>query len=255
MTVSVCLKDRGFIYIEGEDRYSFLHSLVSNDILNLPQKNAVYTCLLTPQGKFLHDFFVIEGMDYILVDCEGGDRALDLFAYFNHHRLRSNIKMNCEEHSPIYAVFNPDQTPQGGYLDPRHPDMGYRCFEKPQCKEEDFFLWDLKRIILGIPDGSRDMDIGRSTLLECNIEKYNGIDWNKGCYVGQELTARMYHRGLAKKHLYTVRFIDSAPDPFTDIIIDGKNIGQMRSSCDNTGLALLKDGHIKNIPPDYFTIL
>ena len=65
----------------------------------------------------------------------------------------------------------------------------------------------------------------------------------------------MHHRGLAKKHLYTVQFPDSVPDPFTDITIDGKNIGQMRSSCDNTGLALLKDEHVKNIPPDYFVIL
>lgn len=230
----VQLPARGLIHIEGEDRLSFLNALVSNDVAKADGTRLVYACLLTPQGKFLHDFFIHAGPEVLLLDCEGGARAQDLFTRLSRFRLRAKVKLSCEEQNAVYAVFG---TTAYGLPDPRHDEMGYRSFEKPDVPEENFDVWDAKRITLSIPDGSRDLELERSTLLEGHIDKLNGIDWAKGCYMGQELTARMHYRGLAKKHLYPLRITGTAPPPFTDL----ENGAQMRSSCGDIGLALMKD--------------
>jgi len=236
-TFFVKLQDRGLIHIEGEDRHDFLQNLVSNDVGLLKSQRSVYACLLTAQGKFLHDFFIQEGNGVLLLDCEGGARAQDLYKRLNLYRLRAKVQISVEERHPVYAVFGS----QLGVPDPRHWQMGSRVFEKPQdMSEQPFAEWDRQRILLTIPDGSRDMQVEKSTLLECNIDRLNGICFKKGCYVGQELTARMHHRGLAKKHLYTIEG-RAIPSPGEDITVDGKLIGEMRSLCGNTGLALLRD--------------
>ncbi len=230
----VSLPARGLIHIEGEDRVSFLQGLVSNDVSKASAGAIQYSCLLTPQGKFLHDFFLHTGDGFLLLDCEGGARAKDLYERLTKFRLRAKVKISVEENNDVYAVFGSDV----GLPDPRHDRMGRRTFEKPDLEEKPFEEWDRLRISLCVPDGSRDAELEKSTLLEVHIDKLNGIDWNKGCYMGQELTARMHYRGLAKKHLYTVTFKDTAPSPFSDL----PNGGQMRSSCGDIGLALLKDG-------------
>ncbi len=236
----VKLNGRGLIHLEGEDRYDFLQSLISNDIGLLQSQPAFYACLLTPQGKFLHDFFVIEGDGFLLLDCEGGERALDLYKRLMLYRLRAKVQISVEEHNEVYAVFG-SNAPSTAWPDPRSTALGQRSFQKPEALEEkDFAAWDERRIHLGIPDGSRDMIVDKSTLLESNVDKFNGISYKKGCYVGQELTARMHYRGLAKKHLYPVE-ASALPAPGEDITVDGKLAGEMRSSCRNVGLALLKD--------------
>lgn len=233
----VKLPNRGLVHIEGEDRVTFLQGLVSNDVAAAAPGKIIYACLLTPQGKFLHDFFIHAGDGFLLLDCEGGDRAKDLYERLLKFRLRSKVQLSVEETVPVYAVFGSDT----GISDPRHADLGNRSFEKPDLEERPFEDWDHLRISLAIPDGSRDMEIERSTLLECGIDKLNGIDWNKGCYMGQELTARTHYRGLVKKHLYTVKIDGKAPPPFTDL----PNGGSMRSSCGSLGLALMKDDDVK----------
>lgn len=241
------LPDRGLIHIEGEDRHEFLQNLISNDVELLKKQKAVYACLLTPQGKFLHDFFVLEGGNFLLLDCESGARAQDLYKRLNLYRLRADVQISVEEQNDVYAVYGTQTDPE--FLDPRHPEMGYRSFEKPGgIEEKPFEVWDEKRIRLGIPDGSRDMVIEKSTLLECNIDKFHGVSFEKGCYVGQELTARMHHRGLAKKHLYAIEG-KNLPESGTDIEVNGKHIGEMRSRCGDIGLALLKDDKIDDLEP------
>lgn len=235
----VTLPGRGLIQIEGEDRKSFLQGLVSNDMDKLVPGRLMYACLLTPQGKFLHDFFVSEGDGVLFLECEGGERAKDLYDRLNKYRLRSKVTVSVEEHIPVYAAFGSDD----GLPDPRDADMGRRSFTRPDSAKQPFELWDMRRIAMGLPDGSRDMEVEKSTLIECNLDKLGAIDWNKGCYMGQELTARMKYRGLAKKHLYPVRITGDIPAPFTEI----GSIGEMRSSCGDVGMALLKDEAIKEL--------
>lgn len=219
---------RGLIHIEGPDRSEFLQDLITNDIKKLTPESLLYACLLSPQGKFLHDFFVIEDNESILLDCEGAKRAQDLFHRLNMYSLRKNIKISVEENNDVYAVFGANI----GLPDPRNPEMGNRTFKKPpenfELPEKPFEQWDLNRIKLTIPDGSRDLIPEKSTMDEGNMDQLNAIDYEKGCYVGQELTARMHYRGLGKRKLQTVS-LDALPET-----------ADLRSVCRNIGIALVK---------------
>ncbi|PCK00395.1 MAG: glycine cleavage protein T [Zetaproteobacteria bacterium] len=220
------LKKRGKIIISGADRKDFIQNLMSNDINLLNTQACIYSCLLTPQGKFLYDFFITEEKDTLTLECEGDDRTEDLAKILTMYKLRANITIEINKDVTTYAIIGDDTF---GDKDPRHIDMGYRSSTKPtQIPEQPFEYWDKHRIALTIPDGSRDMIPQKSTLLECNIDKLNGLSYEKGCYIGQELTARMHYRGLAKKHLQTVR-LDTLPDK-----------AELRSSCGDIGIALVK---------------
>lgn len=220
------LENRGLIHIEGADRHSFLQNLITNDIDGLSVTAQVYACLLSPQGKFLHDFFVLEGDGFILLDCEGGERAADLYKRLSMYRLRADVKLSLEENNSVYAILNTDKF---GLVDPRHEDLGYRSFEKPDLPERPFSAWDTRRIELCIPDGSRDLIVGTSTMDEAHMDTLNAISYTKGCYIGQELTARMHYRGLGKKHLQMVK-LEALPDK-----------AELRSTCGEIGLALVKE--------------
>ncbi len=220
------LPARGRIVLSGPDRAAFLQDLVTQDIRLLTPDALLYSCLLTPQGKFLHDFFILApDADTILLDCEGGTRTQDLFKRLTLYRLRKRVELTCGEDAPVYGVFGEAL----GWPDPRHPEMGFRSYEKPQTlPESPFCVWDHWRITLGIPDGSRDLVIGQSTLDEGRIEALHGVSYDKGCYVGQELTARMHYRGLGKKHLQRV--------PLSALPAGA----ELRSTCGDIGLALVK---------------
>jgi folate-binding protein YgfZ len=232
---SVKLNNRGIVRVSGPDARKFLQDIVSNDINFLDTQPCVYACLLSPQGKFLHDFFITEKDGALLLECEGGPRAQDLFSRLSKYKLRTNVKIECEESVPVYVGVGENLMP-----DPRHPDLGFRTFEKPDLPEQPFEIWDALRISLTIPDGSRDLIIDKSTLDEGRINKLNGVSYDKGCYVGQELTARMHHRGLGKKHLYTISG-ELLREPGEEIRVNDALLGEMRSRCGDTGLALLKD--------------
>lgn len=253
------LPRRGLIHVEGPDRREFLQNLITNDLKFLKPGQALYACLLTPQGKFLHDFFVSEGESFVLLECEGGTRAQDLYKRLNAYRLRADVKISVEENIPVYAVLPPLIPPvsggvwEGAYPDPRHPNMGWRSFEKPDLQEQPLEFWDRQRIKLCIPDGSRDMIPEQSTLDEAHIEKLNGVSYEKGCYVGQELTARMHYRGLGKKHLYAIE--GALSEPGAEIKSEGKTIGEMRSNCGDMGLALLKDDSLNKLQAINLAIL
>jgi folate-binding protein YgfZ len=262
------LPNRGLVTVSGEDRRVFLQGLVSNDVALLDSQPCVYACLLTPQGKFLHDFFITESEGVLRLECEGGARVQDLFRRLSLYKLRADVTLRCEEEICVYSLSQyppPLSSPpaaqaatknvkggglEGGndiYSDPRHAEMGQRyLFHPPETiTEKPFSAWDQHRICLGIPDGSRDMIVEKDTLLDCNIDRLNGISWTKGCYVGQEITARMNYRALVKKRLTPVRFA-STPPPFGAIITDdtGNDIGEMRSSQGQDGLVMLKEGAI-----------
>jgi folate-binding protein YgfZ len=243
----VTLSGRARVRITGADRFTFLQNLATNDLTLLERQPAVYSCFLTPQGKFLHDFFVTGDGEALVLDCEGGARANDLVKKIKPFRLRSKVEFAVEPDVKVYAVFGNET----GYADPRHIELGFRTTEKPAgLEEKPFSEWDQRRIRLAIPDGSRDMAVEKDTVLECNIDKANGVSHQKGCYIGQEITARMYLRGLVKKHLYTVEIHGAALTPFSDITVNGQLAGQMRSHCGAIGMAMLKDENLP-LPAEY----
>lgn len=234
----VTLQGRGLIHVEGADRLTFLQGLITQDVLDMPPGTLRYGALLTPQGKFLHDVFIHAGADFVLLDCEGGERARDLYDRLNRYRLRADVKISVEEYHPVYAVFGdapPDSRP-----DPRHPGLGSRTFHQPALPEQPFAAWDERRIRLNIPDGSRDMVPGETLPLEARLDTFHAIDFTKGCYMGQEMTARTHHRATIKRHLRAVE-MKHPLSPGQDIVVRDDVIGVMRSAAGNIGLAMLRD--------------
>ncbi len=243
----VTLPNRAAIRAGGPDTHAFLQNIISNDMDILATQPSLYACLLTPQGKYLFDFFISRNGDDFLIECEGGARAEALLKKLTMYRLRSKVDLALENDKPVYMVIGTEQR-----ADPRHPQLGHRTFIKPDFAEAPFDAWDRLRMTLGVPDGSRDMEAEKSTLIESRIDIFHGVSFTKGCYIGQEITARMHHRGLAKKHLIPVRIAGTAPAPGTDIMTpDGHLAGEMRSSCGDVGMALIKDEYreaLKNSP-------
>jgi hypothetical protein len=259
------LENRGLLAVRGEDARTFLQGLISNDIRQVNDDRAIYAAFLTAQGKYLHDFFVVPLGDTLVLDCEAG-RAADLVRRLSLYRLRS--KVTVEERTADYivaAVFGEgaDQAFQlndeasaaafaGGvvYRDPRLGAAGVRAIlprengeevlRKMDFSEATFAAYDTHRLALGLPDGSRDMVVEKTILLEAGFDELNGVDWQKGCFLGQELTARTKYRGLIKRRLVPVRFDGQSPAPGTQILLDGRDAGEMRSSAPGIGLALLR---------------
>ncbi len=220
------LNNRGLINISGKDARPFLQGLITNDINLLDTQPCIYACLLTPQGKFLYDFFITENNGTLTLDGEGGERLQALTKLLNMYKLRADATIETRDYIPVYTIIGKDT----GHKDPRHNDMGYRSFTKPEnLTEKPFDEWDKHRIKLTIPDGRRDLIPQKSTMDEGKMDALNAVSYDKGCYIGQELTARMHYRGLGKKHLQTVN-LNALPEG-----------AELRSSCEDIGIALVKN--------------
>jgi len=267
------LPQRALFAVSGADAETFLQGLISNDLRKLAPDQMMYAAMLSPQGKFLHDFFLTRRGDAILMDCDGA-RANDLVARLNLYKLRAQVTIEklsdsvtaaWEEKSPPLAGGNkggnsiPSSPPyppiNGGaniFLDPRLEEMGYRIIgavDNKTWQQVDFMAYEKHRLALGVPDGAQDMIIDRSFLLELGFEELRGVDFNKGCYVGQEVTARSKFRGQVRKHIYQVQAGQELPPLGTPVMQDGAAVGELRSHAGNIGLAMLRIEAVeKNAP-------
>ncbi len=262
MAKFVVLEDRAVLAIGGPERASFLQGLVSNDTAKIGNERAIYAALLTAQGKYLHDFFLVECSGTIWLDGEAA-RLADLKRRLSMYRLRSKVTLDERPDLAVAAVFGgttlgladlpgmarPFET-GSAFIDPRLAALGARVIlprdhirpmlAETGAMETDFAEYDRLRLNLGVPDGSRDLVLDKSILLESGFDELHGVDWQKGCYIGQELTARTKYRGLIKKRLFPVKFDGPAPEPGTIVTLDGREAGEVRSSRDGVGLALLR---------------
>lgn len=263
--LSIPLSHRAILALTGEDRCSFLQGLVSNDVNKVASDTAIYAAMLTPQGKFLHDMFVVESDDVLLVECEA-ERREDLRKRLSVYKLRAKVALATEDGLAVYALIGEGAAAAVGLprqagaakrwgggvvcVDPRLAEAGLRAFLPAAGAAaaltaagfaagtlEDY---DRLRIGLGLPDGSRDMAVDKAILLENGFDELHGVDWQKGCYMGQELTARTKYRGLIKKRLLPVEIDGPTPAPGTPIMLGDKEAGEMRSSAGDLGLALLR---------------
>lgn len=238
------LPARAAIEVAGGDRVSFLQGLVSNDVAEAAPGRAVWAALLTPQGKWLADFFILSDADRLLLDCER-DQAPMLVQRLSRFRLRADVAVRTIELLAHAAWDGAPAPPAGAILapDPRLPEAGWRVLSAaPLPCDASMADWDRHRLALGLPDGSRDLEAEKSVLLEAGFDELGGVSWTKGCYMGQELTARTRYRGLVKRRLVPVAIEGPLPAPGTPVLADGAEVGTMRSGREGLGLALLRVG-------------
>jgi folate-binding protein YgfZ len=271
------LQHRAVVTLAGPDVRSFLQGIVSNDVARVSTERALWNAFLTPQGKFLHEFFLVErpaaaedvqgDAPLFWLDCEAERRA-DLLRRLKLYKLRAKVELSDTGEDLAVAVLFGDGVPEalglaggdlgracdfaGGvaFLDPRLPGLGARALLPREGAEHALRTagltaaglddYDGLRIALGVPDGSRDLEVEKSLLLESGFDELNGLDWDKGCYMGQELTARTRYRGLVKKRLLPVEIDGPAPEPGTPVLSGEREAGVLRSTANGRGLALLR---------------
>lgn len=223
---------RHILALTGLDTDHFLQGLTTNDVSDIDDR-LVYTAILTPQGKYLADFFVTRQGDTVLVDVAAslGDM---LEKRLNMYRLRAKVEI---EKTGLNAQRGTGPAPTGALADPRHPDLGWRRYSTEE-ESDDGTDWDAIRVAHCIPETG--IELGPDTfILEAGFEALHGVDFKKGCYVGQEVTARMKHKTELRKGLARVSV--SAPVPVgTEITAGGKPVGTLFTQSDGAGIAYLR---------------
>lgn len=223
---------RRVISITGADRVKFLQGLVTNDVRALERGAAIYAALLTPQGKFIVDFFLIPDGEGILLDVAASEAA-GLLKRLNMYRLRSDVDLSLTERQVSRGLGPP---PAGAITDPRLPELGWRAYDGRASEEVD---WTALRVAHLIPETGIELTPD-TFILEAGFERLNGVDFKKGCYVGQEVTARMKHKTELRKGLASVD-IDGAAEIGAKLMTeDGKEAGTLLSQSGGKAIAYLR---------------
>ncbi|RFB80106.1 CAF17-like 4Fe-4S cluster assembly/insertion protein YgfZ [Methylovirgula sp. 4M-Z18] len=228
------LSDRGVVRVSGADARGFLQGLLTCDMDKISKDSMSYGALLTPQGKILFDFLVAEREGGFWLDCPR-ELAADLTRRLTFYKLRAKVVI--EDMSASHAVLAHWGEAAGGLVDGRHLDLGTREIVAAGTAGGDALAYEAHRIALGIPKGGVDFAYGETFPHDADLDLLHGVDFKKGCYVGQEVVSRVEHRGTARKRILPVRFEGGAPAVGTEIRAGEQAIGTMGSSADGHGLA------------------
>lgn len=244
----VHLPHRAVLKVTGRDRKSFLQGLLTNDLNLLTEDTPLYSALLSPQGKFLHDLFLTEQGESLFLEGER-ERLPDLMKRLSFFKLRANVVLTPLLDLSVLvglSTENPEDSPSS-FKDPRKGIAWRRAYVSEQ--ELSSFLHILagldvyhqERLTFGVPEGSLDMTPDKAIPLECGLDDLGAIDWNKGCYMGQELTARTKHRGLVRKRF--LPFVMDSPVEETsgkELMQGDKKVGVISSTFGTRGIARLR---------------
>ena len=218
--------------ITGEDRVEFLQNLVTNDVKRL-KDGLVWAALLTPQGKYLADFFLVPNGDAILLDV-AEPLAQGLVQRLAMYKLRAKVAI---EPTDIVVARGLGPAPEGAFADPRDASLGWRAYDGRAGEDAD---WDALRVAAGVPESGVELIPNDSFPLEVGFERLNGVDFRKGCYVGQEVTARMKHKTELRKGLARVSVDGTAPIGTEILSEDGRAAGTLFTQAGGEGLAYLR---------------
>lgn len=227
-------EDRLVYRISGADRIRFLQGLVTNDVGGL-KDGMVYAALLTPQGKYLADFFLVPEADAVLLDVSAG-LGPALVRRLAMYRLRADVRV---EETALKVSRGLGETPAGAFADPRNPALGWRAYGGTVTAEIDPATWTALRVEHAIPESGVELVPEESYILEAGLDRLGGVSFRKGCYVGQEVTARMHHKTQLRKGLVRVAVEGAAPVG-TEIEAEGKSVGTLYSQANGAGLAHLR---------------
>jgi tRNA-modifying protein YgfZ len=256
------LPDRGVVKVSGEDARSFLNGLVTSDVTLVRPTLGRFGALLTPQGKITLDFLITEAPSG-----HGGGFLLDtplalakgLAAKLGFYKLRAKVAVENLSDNPdrsnslgVMAVWDGEPTvkPDLTFADPRDPALGWRILVPEEFAAKvasligadlvDSTAYDAHRIASGVPRGGLDFIYGDAFPHETNMDLLHGVDFDKGCYVGQEVVSRMQHRGTARTRTVRVILDGPAPEAGTPVVAGDKPVGTMGSAANGTGLALIR---------------
>ncbi len=238
------LEDRSVIAVTGPDARSFLQGLITNDVEKIVPGAGIYAAMLTPQGKILFDFFLTEGDGAILIDCRKDSREA-LVKRLSMYRLRAKVAIETRDQLEVLAEWDGQEVKYAiGYDDPRLPALGRRYIGAGAEMRTDLppsALYHARRLALGVPEGP-DFGSDKIFALDADLDELHAIDFDKGCYVGQELTARMKHRGTARKRLLPVETADGGSLAANDgsVTAGGIQLGDVVSAYGGRGFALLR---------------
>tara|TARA_B100000700_G_scaffold213115_1_gene234362 strand:- start:7317 stop:8180 length:864 start_codon:yes stop_codon:yes gene_type:complete len=259
----IVFEDRSFFEIKGEDKDTFLQGLITNDINKCTDKKSIYSAFLSPQGKFLADFFILKYENSYLFETPKLFLE-ELLKKLNNYKLRSKIDIVEKQSLISLSILGSDEIfgkldslgstikIDDGYafIDPRNKELGIKVIinkdtinffaKKYDLIEEDINKYEEIRINNAIPDSIFDLKYNNSLILENNFDKINAISWDKGCYVGQEITARIKYRSLLKKNLLKVKILNGFVNSGDDIYFEEKLIGTITSNNKNIALAMIR---------------
>ena len=253
---SAFLPDRGVIKVAGEDARNFLNGLVTTDVDKLKPGLGRFGALLTPQGKIIVDFLITEAPaghgGGFLIDCPK-PLADGLATKLKFYKLRAKVTVeNLSEDLGVLAAWDgkPAAQPDLAFTDPRNEDLGTRILIPEDLKQKlsdligaemvDAAAYEAHRIALGVPRGGLDFTYSDAFPHETNMDRLSGVDFDKGCYVGQEVVSRMQHRGTARTRSVKVLLEDSSPEPGVSLMAGDKPVGTMGSSAKGKGIALVR---------------
>ena len=248
-TLCCKLDDRALICVEGDDARSFIQGLVTCDVDTLKTGELAFGALLSPQGKILFDFFLLASLEGFIVDI---DRSMadDLIKKLTFYKLRSKVEIRpLGIKTKIFAIWQDDtglrNVAANGLLitDPRLSRMGMRAYIRDTPTNVRFASledWHEHRIGLGMPHGGIDFTFGDAFPHDALMDQFDGVNFQKGCFIGQEVVSRMQHRGTARKRILKVSALNPLPASDTDIMVDGKPCGKLASTSGTNGLAVVR---------------
>jgi folate-binding protein YgfZ len=243
----VLLKDRGVVEVSGPDASAFLQGLITNDMKGVADGRAIYAALLTPQGKIIHDFLLARAPgEAFWLDCVKANAA-DLAARLKKYKLRAKITI-ADRSAELHVVA--DGKADVSFEDPRLAALGRRAITAMpgdvQTDDAAQAAYNEYRLSLGVPDAATDIPPESFFPLDCNFEELHGVAFDKGCYIGQELTARMKHRATARRRMLPVTADVSLPPPGTTLKLGATDIGELRGSIGTHGMALVRLDRLGN---------
>ncbi len=250
------LPDRGVVKVSGNDARNFLNGLITTDVGRLQAGLGQFGALLTPQGKIIVDFLITEAPSEeggaFLIDCPKA-LAQNLADKLGFYRLRAKVTIeNLSDRLGVLAAWDGEAVLKSNvtFTDPRNAKLGMRVFVGAELAQQtadeigaellDSSAYEAHRIALGVPRGGLDFIYGDAFPHETNMDRLSGVDFDKGCYIGQEVVSRMQHRGTARTRTVRVLLEGAAPEVGSAILAGDKPVGTMGSAADGCGLALMR---------------
>lgn len=236
MTRIARLDSRALISVKGEEAKPFLHNLLTQDVETLADGELRFGALLSPPGRLLFDLFIVGQNDGVLLDVAANRREA-LLVRLSMYRLRAKVDVRADDR-PVFAVW--DGEADGFCPDPRTPTLGGRAYGGAAVTNASEDEYDAHRLAVGVPEPATDAPSDKTYPIEANFDLLNGIDFHKGCFVGQETTSRMKRRGAVRNRMLPITF-EGPPPPFGAEVLNGElRAGEVLSGRDGAAMALLR---------------